>query len=219
MDEGRARAVRRLVRELFVLMGREARCAASWGARHGDVTALLESTELIVRGAFRASAPLGSLRNVRADGGTLFFRAGGDDVALVLGAAAPRWAAAIATPPPSLAAKLGVAGKRVLVEGVLDDEALAAAVATAARAGEDDAELIVARVDDADDLARIASVRHSLLDAGIPMWVVYTKGARAPLGETAVRALLRERGLMDLKVASVSATLTALKFARVRGAG
>jgi hypothetical protein len=44
--------------------------------------------------------------------------------------------------------------------------------------------------------------------------VVYTKGKHAPLGETAVRALLRERGLMDFEVASVSATLTALKFAR-----
>ena len=197
-------------------MGREARCAATWGARRGDVSAHLESTELTVRGAFRARAPLASLRDVRADGGTLFFRAGDDDVALVLGAAAPRWAAAIAAPPPSLATKLGVTGKRVLVEGALDDDALAAAVATANEAREDDAELIVARVDDADDLARIASDRRALLDAGVPMWVVYTKGARAKLGETAVRTLLRERGLTDLKVASVSGTLTALKFARTR---
>ncbi len=195
-------------------MGREARCAATWGAHHGDVTALLESTELIVRGGFRARAPLASLRDVRAEGGTLFFRADGDDVALALGAAAPRWAAAIASPPPSLAAKLGITGKRVLIDGALDDDALAAAVATAARAGEHDAEAIVARVDDADELARIAHARRALLDAGVPIWVVYTKGPRAPLGETAVRALLRERGLTDLKVASVSLTLTALKFAR-----
>ena len=98
-------------------MGREARCAATWGAHRGNVTALLESTELIVRGAFRARAPIASLRGVRAEGGTLYFRAGDDDVALAMGAAAPRWAAAIATPPPSLAAKLGIAGKRVLVDG------------------------------------------------------------------------------------------------------
>ena len=200
-------------------MGREARCAARWGARHGDVTALLESTELIVRGAFRASAPKESLRDVRAENGTLFFRAGDDDVALVLGAAATRWAAAIATPPPSLATKLGIAGKRVLVEGAIDDDALAAALATATPAGARDAETIVARVDDLGALARIASERGALLDAGVPIWVVYTKGKHVPLGETAVRALLRERGLMDLKVASVSAALTALKFARItRGA-
>jgi hypothetical protein len=195
-------------------MGREARCAATWGARHGNVTALLESTELIVRGAFRARAPLASLRRVRAEGGTLYFRAGDDDVALSLGGAAARWAAAITTPPPSLAAKLGIAGKRVLLEGTPDDDALAAALATAAPAGLRDAEVVVARVDDADELVRVATERRALLDAGVPMWVVYTKGPRAPLGETAVRALLRERGLMDLKVASVSPALTALKFAR-----
>ena len=196
-------------------MGREARCAASWGARSGEVTALLESTEVIVRGAFRASAALASLRDVRADGDTLRFRAGEDDVALVLGRAAPRWAAALAKPPPSLAAKLGItAGTRVLVEGEIDDETLAAAVAAGTPAGADDPDLVVARVDDADELARIASEHSALLERGVRLWVVYTKGRGAPLGETAVRAMLRERGLMDLKVASVSAALTALQFAR-----
>ena len=55
-----------------------------------------------------------------------------------------------------------------------------------------------------------------MLTAEAPEGVVYTKGARAPLGETTVRGMLRERGLMDLKVAAVSPALTALKFARVR---
>jgi|GEM_PF-4692907 len=46
-----------------------------------------------------------------------------------------------------------------------------------------------------------------------------TWGARgvpaiAPLGETAVRGLLRRRGLVDVKVASVSPRLTALAFVR-----
>jgi hypothetical protein len=196
-------------------VGREARCAASWGARSGEVTALLESTEVIVRGAFRARAPLSSLREVRADGDTLRFRAGEDDVALVLGRAAPRWAAALAKPPPSLAAKLGItAGTRVLVEGEIDDETLAAAVAAGTPAGADDPDLVVARVDDADELARIASEHSALLERGVRLWVVYTQGRGAPLGETAVRSMLRERGLIDLKVASVSAALTALQFAR-----
>jgi len=198
-------------------VGREARCGASWGARSGDVTVLLESTELIVRGAFRARASLASLRGLRADGDTLRFRAGGDEVALVLGsAAAARWAAAIAKPPPSLAAKLGIrTDTRVLVEGDIDDDALAAALAAGTRAhGGDDADLIVARVDDADELVRIASEHGGLLERRVPLWVVYTKGRSAPLGETAVRSMLRERGLMDLKVASVSAALTALQFAR-----
>jgi hypothetical protein len=54
-------------------VGREARCSARWGARSGEVKALLESTELVVRGAFRAGALLAELRDVRAEGDTLRF--------------------------------------------------------------------------------------------------------------------------------------------------
>lgn len=153
-------------------MGREARCRARRGKQHGDVTALLETSEIIVRGAFRAVAPLAGLRNVRADGGTLRFWAGGEDVALELGKAAASW-------------------------GDRRCDRFARRRCGRARRYRGPA---------SRDLAR-----------GVPFWVVYTKGKNAPLGETAVRAMLRERGLIDLKVASVSPTLTALKFARTSG--
>jgi hypothetical protein len=195
-------------------MGREARCAASWGAQSGTVTVHLDAAELTVRGAFRARAALASLRDVHADGETLRFRAGEDEVALRVGSTAPRWAAAIAKPPPSLAAKLGIGAEtRVLTVGAIDDDALARALA-AGIASERDPDVIVARVDDPGELARAVSDHRALLESRVPLWVVYTKGRRAPLGETAVRAMLREQGLIDLKVASVSATLTALQFAR-----
>ena len=67
-----------------------------------------------------------------------------------------------------------------------------------------------------DALARVASRRQPELDARVPLWVVYTKGKNGPLGEAAVRAMLRERGLIDLKVAAVSSALTALQFVRRR---
>jgi hypothetical protein len=197
-------------------VGREARCAASWGAQSGAVTVHLDSSELTVRGAFRARAPLASLSEVRAEGDTLRFRSGADEVALILGRGAPRWAAAIAKPPPTLAAKLGIRPEtRVLALGAIDDPELARALASGI-AGARDPDLIVARVDDVDTLARIASEHAAQFERRVPLWVVYTKGKAAPLGETAVRAMLRERGLIDLKVASVSATLTALQFARRR---
>ena len=75
--------------------------------------------------------------------------------------------------------------------------------------------MIVARVDDPETLVEVATRHRALLARGVPIWVVYTKGRGAPLGEAAVRTILRQRGLMDLKVASVSEALTALKFARV----
>lgn len=197
-------------------MGREARCEGSWGASSGSVTIHLDAEELTARGAFRAHAPLASMRDVRVAGDTLYFSTGGDDVALVLGRAAPRWAAALTKPLPTLATKLGItATTRVMVEGTVDDDALAGALANAPAGTARNAELVLARVDDADALARIATARRALFERGVPLWVVYTKGKGAPLGEAAVRALLRERGLVDVKVAAVSPALTALKFARV----
>ena len=53
---------------------------------------------------------------------------------------------------------------------------------------------------------------RGFLDGGIPIWMVYPKGAGCSLGETAIRTTLRQRGLRDTKVASVSAMLTALRF-------
>jgi hypothetical protein len=173
-----------------------------------------------VRGAFRAVAPLTELRDVRADGDELRFTALGEEVALRLGRDASRWAAKIATPPPSLAAKLGIgAATRLLVAGRIDDPELAAALAVGTRTrSAANADAIVARVDDGSVLSRVAETHAAALARGVPLWVVYSKGRNAPLGEPAVRTLLRARGLIDLKVASVSPALTALKFARAKDA-
>lgn len=199
-------------------MGREARCVASWGALSGHVTVHLDASEIAVRGAFRARALRASLRDVRVAGETLHFFTGREPVALQLGKAAPRWATALVTPAPSLAAKLGVrSGTRIALDGALDDDALEEALRRAERGGPRTApDLLIARVDDADALARILERRGDALSRGVPIWVVYTKGRAAPLGEAAVRDAMRSRGLVDVKIASVSASLTALQFVRRR---
>ena len=120
-------------------------------------------------------------------------------------------------PPATLAAKLGItATTRVVLDGAADDEALAEALAAGTASPE--ADLVVLRVDDADALAHAASRHAGLLMHGVPLWVVYPKGKAAPLGESAIRAMLRARGFMDVKVASVSPALSALKFVRRREA-
>jgi hypothetical protein len=46
----------------------------------------------------------------------------------------------------------------------------------------------------------------------VPIWMVYAKGPGHAINETAIRSLLRENGMIDTKVASVSAKYTALRF-------
>ena len=47
-----------------------------------------------------------------------------------------------------------------------------------------------------------------------PLWIVYPKGANSEVKESGLRDLLRSRGFVDTKVASVSARLTALRFVK-----
>jgi hypothetical protein len=122
----------------------------------------------------------------------------------------------LVAPPPSLAKKLGLKPTtRVWVEGEVDDEALAAALAQATRANDTaNIDVIVARIDDAAALASVLKAHARTLARGVRLWVVYVKGKDAPLGEAAIRTILRDRGFIDLKVASVSTRLTALQFVR-----
>jgi hypothetical protein len=196
-------------------MGREARCVCRWGDRTGNVTALLESTELSVRGELRGRDALADIEHVGASADTLELVAGGERIALVVGAAARRWAQAIAA-PPDLARKLGITASTVLhVAGQVDDAGLAAALARTAWTAPvpSAADLAVVRADDTALLAAAVAA----LEAGArvpPVWLVYAKGRDAPLGESAIRGFMRARGYIDTKVASISPRLTALRFAR-----
>ena len=175
----------------------------------------LDASEIAVRGAFRTQAAVATLHDVRADGDVLRFRAGDDDVALWLGRAAARWATALRTPPPTLAAKLGIRpGTRVAVAGAVDEPTLRDALAGAEHAAHDDADVVIARLDDAAQLRTVLRTYARALERRVPIWIVYTKGRTAPLGESAVRGMMRDAGLIDVKVAAVSPALTALQFVR-----
>ena len=150
------------------------------------------------------------MMGVAARGSKLIFNVGPDHVELHLGSeAAQRWAKAIASPLPGLARKLGISPTtRLSVIGNVGSEELKAALAEgiAARGKEIDLTLICANTQSELDhcFARQASRG--------PLWIVYPKGANSLVKESLVRDLLRSHGFIDTKVASVSATLTAIRF-------
>ncbi len=181
------------------------------------MTALLESTEIVLRGGVRARVPVRDITAVRVSANVLTLHLADDVIDLELGAAEARaWAAKLASPPPDLARKLGIdATTKLAVSGTIDDDALAAALASGAtqRARPASADLAVLRCDDVRALDAFAT-RYAGLAAPPPLWIVYTKGKAAPLGERAVREAMRSHGFVDVKVAAVSDRLTALRFTK-----
>ena len=192
-------------------MGREATVRARVGGETGDVTAVLEARELILRGEIRRRFTTAAIEELRVDGETLHFCHDGEPVVLHLGArAALSWAKAISTPPPTLRAKLGLdGGARALMIGACDDPALAEALEGAQTTRIDDASMVVARVTGPEDLEAAWSVCGSL-----PLWVVYPQGRGVVFGEAAVREMLRAAGGRDTKTCAVSERLTATRYQR-----
>ncbi len=197
-------------------MGREAHCICEWNGDSAKVKALVEPPELILRGEIRRRLPFSDLRQVRAVGAALRFKFGSDVVALKLGAVmAEKWAKAILTSPPSLAKKLGItAESTVWVIGTVDDAALASALGEARTAARKGTDLIVARVNTPAELARAFKTTAKETSAGVPIWIVYRKGPGHPIGEADVRSAGLAAGIVDVKVAAVSAQLTGLKFVK-----
>jgi len=196
-------------------MGREARGPCTIGSHTEAVKALLESTELVVRGdSLKRRFAISALSGVEVQGNALRFQCGGERVALELGAAeAQKWFKKIMTPPPSLASKLGIGtDAKAYLLGCADDAALAQALAGASTTGASDAAVLIAIALDDEDLTQ-AIARH----AGMPcraMWVVHLKGKAATLGDTAIRRRLRDSGYMDNKTTAVSDRFTATRYAR-----
>jgi hypothetical protein len=194
-------------------MGREATCECTFNGATAKVNALLESEELILRGEIRIRAPLHALKDLRVEEDSLCFDLDNNPMQLRLGAAAAKsWAKKINTPPPSLADKLGITGKTVRTIGPTSDRALDFALNAAALVRGQNPDLIIACVDTPESLTATLREAKGQLARSVPIWLIYRKGSGHPINESAIRTILRANGLMDTKVASVSAELTALRF-------
>ena len=195
-------------------MGREASCICEWNGEAARVKALLESRELILRGAIRKRIPFVEMKRLRADCECLRFNFESDFICLMLGKdIAPKWLKVISTPPPSLAKKLGISpGSTVRMIGAVDDKQLAEALSDSDLVERGNCDLIIARADTAAELKAAFKKSASLLESGVPIWIVYPKGAGHAVREADVRETGLAAGVVDVKVAAVSPRLTGLKF-------
>ena len=196
-------------------MGAESQCTVCFNGQRSDGKALLETDDLIFRGTFRLAIPRKSITKAEAADGTLRVTFPEGTAEFVLGATAAKWADKISN-PPSLLDKLGVkADTRVAVVGVDDAsflDSLAKRTADVARrTPKKGTEIIFFGADAVSDLARLAKIRGYLTPAGA-IWVIHTKGKGAAFKDVDVFAAAKKAGLVDVKVASFSATHTAEKL-------
>jgi len=189
-------------------VGNEALCLVEIGGESADAKALLETEEIIVRGALRAKIPFRDAKDVAADGGVLRLRWNDRDVRIHLGRDAAKWAEKIRN-PKSVADKLGVKpGQRISVAGRIDESFLGDLERS--NRVRKDSDIIFFAANKREDLGRLADLRKSLAPAGA-IWVIRPKGGGA-ITEAEVMAAGKAAGLVDVKVVRFSETHTAEKL-------
>lgn len=198
-------------------MGREASCTARVGSETAEVHALLESTTVVLRGALKRKWAIAALQNLRAAGEELQFDVDGEAVALALGEKeAGKWLAKLQTPPPTLAAKLGVSAENPALligptVGTLDP-ALAEALSHGLTGNVKAARMLVAVISKPGELERMADFHATMLCKTV--WVVHQKGPAAFPSDAEIRTELRSRGYVDNKTSAVSDKLTATRYVK-----
>ena len=196
-------------------MGRESVCVAIWKRQRSEGRALLEAEAIVFRGAFRVTLPHHRDHARVGEGGTAHTRERRrGTLALELGDEAERVGGEDheSSDPRGQARREG--GRQVAVLGV-DDAALVdelrgrGATVTVGRLDED-RDVVIVAMNRSTDLRRFVRLRDAIAPNGA-IWTIRPKGV-AEVSESIVRERALAAGLVDVKVARVSATHTAEKF-------
>jgi hypothetical protein len=195
-------------------MGDSIGCVARVDGREDRGTALLETDEVIFRGArWRVRVPFASLRTIAAEGEWLLLVHAGGGLDLSLGKRAETWLVKIRKPKGIVEKLVVKPGARVAIVGLADEELahglaeIGASVRQGAPRGEVDVLLLGVKAE--RDLARVAPLVSKLARDGA-LWVVRPKG-KDGVAEGVVRQAGLDAGLVDVKVARYSDTHTAAK--------
>jgi hypothetical protein len=204
-------------------MGYETKCHVrvddrSGAIREAEATVLLETDELVVRGAARVRIPRTTIERVSTRGGIVTITSPVAVVSLSLDEkSAAAWHKRIEAPPKRLIDKLDVKpGMKVWmfrVDNRTLDEQVAERTSKVVRgAAASNCDVVFVGVDTMAQLERIARARDATTERGA-IWVVHPKGP-AGVPDTAIYGQAKALGLTYVKVARVSDTHTAEKLVR-----
>jgi hypothetical protein len=186
-------------------MGQEIKCRVDFAGESSDGKALLETNELIFRGAFRLKIPFQAITALEASQGRMSVDYPDGQAVFHIGKAAEKWADKIRNPPSRLD-KLGVKpGTKVHLIGRHDQDFRRELTQRGAVSSAKMPDLVFLSVKEKDQLVELAYLKEA------PVWIIYPKGIQT-ITEGQVIAAGRAAGFIDVKVCGFSATHTALKF-------
>jgi hypothetical protein len=195
-------------------MGHEADCQVRFGKQSSKGHARLEEKELLFRGGFRLKIPFGDVKAIDVKRGVMKIAFSGGEAAFDLGPDAEKWADKIRN-PKGLLDKLGVKpGMKVSLLGIDDADFRNRVKArtddvTEGRAAKG-SDIVFVKMTEAREAAQLKQLKEAIKPDGA-VWVVWPKGQKA-FREDDARHAGPAAGLVDVKVASFSDTLSALKM-------
>ena len=192
-------------------MGKEAVCTVRLNSEVSEGKAHCGDGELSFKGDFRFRWLWRDLQSAQVEGGSLRVMRGTDSAEFQLGELAGKWLHDIQNPKSRLD-KLGLKpGHRYTLWGDFDAQFPTEAFD---RAGEPtdtkDLDVLFVRAHSQEDLPLLSKARALIKPNGM-IWVIWTKG-RKEFREDDVRNYALANGLVDVKVASFSSELSALKL-------
>ncbi|HET6327691.1 MAG TPA: hypothetical protein VFG04_23610 [Planctomycetaceae bacterium] len=198
-------------------MGTEIVCEAKYKRASYRVKLHLDRQTLTLRDELKLSIPLKDIQAVAAKDDQLTVKWNNNTVVLHVGSKAERLAKNILN-PPSLLDRLGIkADYSVSILG-LDDPSFVKELrqrtdAVSEESVKPKSDIIFLRARQRPDLAKLKTLRRSLKSNGA-IWVLWKKGMKGPedVKESEVMAAGKAHGLVDVKIASFSDELSALKF-------
>src|SRR5713101_1262862 len=196
------------------MMGSQVDCTVRFSSHVSKGKAYLESEALVFRGDFRLSILFKNLSAVEAEDGELRLTFPEGTAIFKLGLLAEKWALKIRH-PKSLLDKLGIKPETQVALIGLRDEGFRRQLRQRTRhvvTGPPRTELdaILLEVAAKSDLKKLDRLQTFLKRDG-SIWVLWPKG-REELKENDIIAAAKDAGLVDVKVAKFSETLSALKL-------
>lgn len=198
-------------------MGTEIVCEAKYKRASYRVKLHLDTQTLTLRDELKLSIPLKEIQKVEAKDDVLTVKWNNTTVALLVGAKAERLANSIRN-PRSLLDRLGIKPDYIVSIVGLDDPSFVTELRRRTDAVAEDSvkaksDVIFLRARQQANLSKLKTLRRSLKSNGA-IWVLWKKGSKGPddVKESEVMAAGKAQGLVDVKIASFSDELSALKF-------